>query len=567
MITDILRINDILRGRGCSGGGVDLYDHGIYLGNCTSLDILGDGHSANATSIPGEMELWCPPPSYPYSFNEDSTTAANITYDYDSGRLPSQPTVEGTPFAIGGWTPGSTVVVATNDGSLVVSSNGPVLFDDSATTIAVNIYDETGAILATHTTSAITGNINVTSSNITIQVSSWTAIGAKASGLIDVGINILGILPAGGRFRWEIVHYNGVAGNFYAYHGAGLNPGVQSNYWLMYDPNTNTPSITTVGIAENVLVEKYLSGVRYYTLNSTFTVDLTDVDYANDISFDPAICTIQAPLYAMADYNVQHDEAGPAPDGVWTGRDNMWNNTGADYQKQNMTIDTPNVTVIERTAGATIRATVNDWLPLSWTTSSGDSILVETHSTSSTNTHEYFYEESYRCPASGNFDAANAASWTSSNHNASDEAVFIDGGCERRDDDFTMCKPNAVSQPDYSGSHFDTTVYVIRQFQHDGSASSGFTLTINGTYSSLEYKLAKAWDGSSSGGTGWIDGQQAYNAAQWNNGNPLSGGGNTGGDHYTFGTNNIINCNDQLYVRIGLSGTDRINTELSVDFD
>ena len=40
----------------------------------------------------------------------------------------------------------------------------------------------------------------------------------------------------------------------------------------------------------------------------------------------------------------------------------------------------------------------------------------------------------------------------------------------------------------------------------------------------------------------------------------------TGGTHHTFGTNNINNCNDTMYIRIGFTGSQRI-TQFSVTFD
>jgi hypothetical protein len=80
-------------------------------------------------------------------------------------------------------------------------------------------------------------------------------------------------------------------------------------------------------------------------------------------------------------------------------------------------------------------------------------------------------------------------------------------------------------------------------------------------------KMAKSWDGTNNGGTVWIDMTSMYNASQWNNGNPLGGTGCwTGGSHYTFGTNNIINTGNTVYIKIGFTSGQRI-TSLSVVFD
>ncbi len=108
--------------------------------------------------------------------------------------------------------------------------------------------------------------------------------------------------------------------------------------------------------------------------------------------------------------------------------------------------------------------------------------------------------------------------------------------------------------------------FLIREFIHDGTASSGFTLNITGSYTTLEMKMGKAWDGTMSGGTTWIDMTQAYNASNWNNGNPTSGGSLTGGSHHTFGTNNMAYTNNTFYLRVGFTAGQRI-TALSVIFD
>jgi hypothetical protein len=150
---------------------------------------------------------------------------------------------------------------------------------------------------------------------------------------------------------------------------------------------------------------------------------------------------------------------------------------------------------------------------------------------------------------------------------ASDEAVYITGGGERNITNFLGRLPDPLSQPDYSGAYMDPTIYLYREFMHDATASPGFTLNLVGTYTTLEYKLAKVWDATATGGTVWINALAAYNFAQWNNGNPLGGtGGQTAPGHYTFGSNNIINTSNTLYVRIGMTAGQRVTT-LNVVFD
>jgi len=240
--------------------------------------------------------------------------------------------------------------------------------------------------------------------------------------------------------------------------------------------------------------------------------------------------------------------------------------TNASYSANDWAITAVNFFTCD--LNAQVSGTVQDWVAGASASSVGAAILVETHNTASTATTEYFYDESWRCPIAGNFDLPAQRTWTSNIDVGVGDVLFYNGGCERlgcNGGDYTVFSPNALTQPDYSGSQ-NATVWLYREFQHTGAASSGFTITVGGSYTSFEYKLAKAWDGTATGGTVFIDGSLGYNAAQWNNGSPLSGGGDLGGNAMSFGTNNIANCSDTLYIRFSLTGADRI-TSLSVTFD
>ena len=329
---------------------------------------------------------------------------------------------------------------------------------------------------------------------------------------------------------------------------------LQSN--IFYDSNPNTATIAggTVSISEGSAVTKYISGVNYYNIGSSFNVAVSDVDCVNCNSYPSTVLNVEAPLYALPTLNV-------SASGL-TGWTNIWNNTNSSYSNLVWEIATPNIFTMSTSGIA--RAKINDWVSGSYLSSATNNILIDTYSTASTRLFEGFRDESWRCPLTGDFDAAGARSWNSSVAVTNSDALFINGGCERNTTDFTIYDP--AGQNDYS-TGMDPTVYLIREFNHNFGASSGFTLTIVGTYTSLEMKLAAPWDGLSTGGTEFVDCLSYFNSSQWNNGNPLGGTGClTGGNHYTFGSNNIIYTNNCLYIKVGLSGSNRI-TALSVVFD
>jgi hypothetical protein len=474
----------------------------------------------------------------------DGTNDATVDDVATSSRNVSSPDGH---FDIGSWS-GGTPHPTTRTSPITYATTGAFsIADDTSTILTATIYgaDEV-SIIAQHAVT-LDGNKSSASSGVSITISNWGEDLNKYEAEASIEIDLNTILPTGGRFSVELVHDNGVEGTFSKTQAA-----------IFYDNETNTASLSGVSIAETAgsVATRFLSGVEYYDLGSQFTAGISDIDNLNDESYPDVQADVDGSEYGLPSLALQGSDL--------TDWDSLWNNVDAFYEKTNWAITQVDLTL--RTSLANLRARTKDWSNGAWVNSPNQAILIETHDDTDTRLVKRFYEESWRCAQTANFDAPGAKGWTSSDNKGATDALLFDGGCEHNSDDWTSYSPNAASQPDYSAH--TARQYVILEVMHDGSASSGFTLPISGSYATFEYKLAAPWDGTSTGGTEWIDGTSSYNASQWNNGNPTGGsGGSLGSDRYTFGTNNRVNTGDTLYLRFGFDSGDRIEGPLSVVFD
>ena len=544
--------------------GISVSDEGIVVRPTTiSLNFIGADVTAVASPTPGQVDVYIPGLTFVSHFNTtDGDNICTVAPASTTSRYISNP----GSFGIGGWTAGTIHDSVNNLTSLAFDTVNNCSFEDQTTTITVNIAgadDNFGAPIATVTTPVLTTTntpYDVTVSGIRIRVDA--AGGPMISDLtkfqarIRVDININTIIGDSGRFSIQIVHNNIGAVNF------EQGP-------LFYDaqqalaPGQDPAIGDSVTIAETggSVVTRFLSGVEYYDLGSQFTVNIGDIDWLNSDSYPTQLIQLIGPEYGLPNLTVSQGDALLVAGG-WT---NDWNDQDTTYNYTAWGITATNYYYLGTTANVTAQ-TLDTWN--AGGTSSDDSpdaaVAIETHISGATRLYEDFYTEAWRCALTGNFDLPAQRGWTSNVDIAVGDACYYNGRCGRRAFNYTPYSPNAAGQPDYSVSQ-DATVYVIREFQHDGTASSNGRLYISGTFTSLELKMAKAWDGTPTGGTVWISMLNPYNFSQWNNGNPLAGtgcqtGSGTGYIDFTFGSLNILNTNNTIYIRVGFQIAEEITT-------
>ncbi len=536
-------------GGGGSGSALSIYDETTLLDNAveaikfigTDVLAMDDGTGTHTINV------YIPPVVFAPFYNQGAAAVGNVS---TTSRHVAGPTAEGNPFKIGGWSAGS-VHGCRESGTVAYSTGSECSFMDQTTTVEVNVYDADGvSVLASHVTAAITGNIDVTLNNIRVQVTNWATDATRYKADISVTATVSSMVSTGGRFSVEIIHHN--SGTDYTK--------TQSD--IFYDPDVNAPVLSGVSISETVgsVITRHCSGIEWYDIGSQFTVGIVDVDYLNDRSYPTTQVSVDGSEYGLPTLSLQG--------GDLTGWTSLFDDIDDSYGKTNWAITQVDLTLI--TTLANIRARWIDWSSGSWVNSSNAAILIETHDDLSTRLIERFYFENWRCPGTADFDNPDAKSWTSSADLGAGDACFVAGGCERNTTDWTIYNPNPGSQPDYSSSQ-NATVNLWRELMHDGTASSSGRLYISGSYTSLRMKLAGAWTGDSSGGTVWMDCLKDYNAGDFNFGDPQNNtgcrtGSGAGYIDVTFGTQNVLNTGDTIYIEVGFEGSERITT-FSFSFD
>ena len=440
---------------GVSGGGgggttIKFYDEGVYKGAFGEVDIVGTNHNAEPIA-PGRIAIYSPSMAVSPYYNTGGATVPNIA---TSNRNVAAPTTEGSPYKIGDWIAG-TVHPCFNSSS--ISYNTPVQcrFESATTTVEANLYDADG-IVAQHITAPIGGNIDVTLNGIRIQITGWAAEGIKYKANIYVTYNLATIIPQGGRISIQIVHHN---------NGADYQ---KTQNDIFYDPNPLSATVNTPIISENTPAIKYLSGVPYYNLGSTFNVSLSDVDYVNSNSYIAGtLVDIEGNQYGLPSLLLGS--------GDLTGWNNFYNDNDDTYLKNDWTINQANFRTITTTAQ--VRARAKDWTDQAWQNSAYAAVLIDTWGQESTELAEYFTDEAYRRKADDTL-------WDSTNDLRTTEgsihAQVIGGILRVPNVDYSIYKP--ANTRDYTGltnnkNYYRRIIDVAGQVRNSCSLYiSGFTL-------------------------------------------------------------------------------------------
>lgn len=475
-------------GSGGSGSALEVQDEGIAIDtNVTVINFIGaDVQVLSGGS--GIVQVYIPPPTFASHFNtQDGTTVAFVSESISrsTARI-STPTSEGNPFSTGGW-------AASNRSS---SLNSTATFTTGAdctgfggnSTMTVTVYDADGTTsLESHTTSSITGNGSYGSGNISITIANYAAdttrFKATPTITVDVGAIFTALSRQGGRYHVEISHTTDSATD-------GTGPYTYTQTDVFYDTNPNTPSVGTTTIAETSgsVSTKHLSGIEYYISGSQFTVDVSQIDNLNR---NTARTSNNLSL-TFSNYGTSNLQQSPFGSGSsnFTGWTNAFDNTGASYQKTNVSISSSNFRY--RGTGANVSSQARDtWSSGSSSTSSNASILIDTYGTTSTDLIERFDDENRR-QDSGFNSGATSGNWNSTLSLSSGDALVLGGKLMipstatlsdgTTNANFSAFSPSAGgANPDYSGltaaSNFYRTIV-----DSTGSSRAGFSIVFSGDF-------------------------------------------------------------------------------------
>jgi hypothetical protein len=459
---------------------ITVEDEGVVICDTVhTINFKGVGVEAK-DCVNGVVNVYVPPPSYVSHFDTndgDEGGSCVITDKVPTTRSVSSPTSEGNPFNIGSWTGGQQkpTVHTSNSSFSLTTTNACSFKDNSTTTIEVNINDaDESSTLATHTTSAIAGNTNVTAQGITINVSSWAVNEDQYQGIVTVSFNINTILNTNvltsGRFGVAIIHHNQPDGD-YTYTHANVAANVAN---LFYDDETNVGAITTTSIVENVASPIQKSGVYYYNLNSTFDTTLSGVDYLNSESYPSPFLQLRGGEYGLGNVNINSFDGGLG------GYSSVFDVTNVTHSKTAWQITEANKYSVTTTAN--IIGRLIDWANAD-TNSNNDSVAIDTYASNATRILEHFRGESGGATYTDRLESDLATSWTSTTTLAS-----ADGGTGLQvggtslfypSVNYTAYDPSSGSQPNYSSLANDR--YYYRAMWHSGTSHSNGIFVIDGT--------------------------------------------------------------------------------------
>lgn len=545
---------------GSTQGGITVLDEGgttegvDKFSGMTTLNFRGETVLVKQGATGNTVDIFIPPPDYADFFNTGTTVVSDYT---TITRNVSEPTSEGTPFYIGGWSAGDNVATVYS-GNLGSSTNmtytTPSEFNcvDDATTFTVEVQ---GVNATTSNSVTLDSNKSDTTNNITIQVSSFQADTDRYKCIVTVTVNITAIFPNSGRFDIVLTHDNGSEGTFTK---------TQSN--IFYDSNANAAAINgTVAISESTPVISQNSGIYFYDDNSQFQIVVSDIDYINQDTY-PTDYQIRA---RGEEYNLPTITAIENGLTGWTGN---YNDLNLSYTKSDWTITTNNFFTISTTAN--VRSNIKDYTVGSDINSSNAAVIIDTYVSGASRIYEDFDRETRRLES----DLATAWESTAS-------LVTADGGNGLQvigsrlvyplDLDFGTFSPSAASQPDYTQASIGSGDKVYYTEFHSSNvaitSSNGiFTFDTSITESDISngyFKIEISPDGS-----GWLDLTTAYAGGGLDDGDGCRVSGLTLDSdsqmEFTLGdgTGTLPGFTDTLYIRLTFTSALRASTYASADY-
>ena len=476
-----------------------------------NVTIPSPGSTATGVSVTGPaptVTVWIPAPNYVGYFSP--------SLGGGSSRYISQPTnntYNTTPgnsgdFGIGSWSP-ATNFSANTTRSAINSSSNLTAFTESefgcfnnGTTMSFTLYNHDGSVLSSINNYVINAAGSTTSNGITITVNSFLPDSdrykANVSGTIAVGT----LFPNGGRFSWNVKHYNGDgAGNA----GFGIYSFTSSD--ILYDSDGSSSSAKIAGGVDfNELTPTTVqySGVKFYAMSSTFALTASSINLLNDQTFPTSkqidfTCTNLAITGSLDGYADGTKGVGS----IITGWSIDWNNSGLTYSRT-ATVNSSSTYIpgystnntISSSATSYVRSTIYDWSTVGFSQSVSRAMLFDTYSPSSvTLLNNPIDSENGRLSMTGVMSSGTASfdSTLSLSSTNTDELQYIFGRVIYPQTNFTQFYPifNLSASVDYSslsGANKNFTVYT--------NVDTGTTTTL--TLNDYRWHVTSYGDSSSS---------------------------------------------------------------------
>lgn len=408
-LSDVCDRLTILESKGA--GTIRVLNDGIDLGaDIGRINVFGGNEVEAVLTGTDEATFFHPSPTFSSHWNTSDGNNGNQTVTESFSRVNtriSSPTSEGNPFKTGGWA--GTNQATTTETQPIFTTPGEVTGFGGDSTVLVEVLDADGAtVIDSFSVASITGNLSQTSpsGHIDIVISNFAPDLTKYKAKLTVTVRVLSILSGlgldGGKYNVRITHTTDSATD-------GSQTFIYTQPEVFLDTNPNTPSISgVVGLVENTLVTKRLSGLRYYTLGSSFNISVSGIDQLNrNTQRVDSNLLVDADEYGISQLAHSPFGVGSANFSGWT---NDYNNNGTSYLATAIGITQPDYRLMSPTAS--ISSTPQDPWGSGSSVASGDSlVMIDTYSSASTDTFEDFVDEDRREFIDGVGAAASTASF------------------------------------------------------------------------------------------------------------------------------------------------------------
>lgn len=349
-------------------GTLGIPDDGLYTDGL--FPFTADTSTANAVDDINELLLAIAPAQPGDLTSQSLVLSGSTTY---SAILPSG---LAAAWYVGGDVAGGTITTYIVDGTYTLDSpdqstrfNGGRIADTSLLGIITHVLN--GADGSAH--DAATNGVGTTGTVTVDDISTYNTIWNKINAQIDY------TQVAEGRITHAMSH---------------TLAGTSNTTELFYDDTNTAPTFSSgLSVAENVVLDGYLSGIRHYAVNASFTGDFTAASGIFEKAYHPTrVAELTGPAMSAVQVN---PSSTPAVGDTFV------------VSGEGFSLDTASVVRETHAVTCTLRKPNGD----SATSTANLSLPVNTYSTTTaTTTAEYFVDESRRLTAL----ASTAPDWTSS---------------------------------------------------------------------------------------------------------------------------------------------------------
>jgi hypothetical protein len=387
-------------GSSSDGSILNILDEGVSIGEgIHTLNFVGDTVRVfNGTN--GIAYITTSEQGFSSNFNTENGSSNGLlemTSPSLETKYISSPDSEGFPFKTGGFA--NSIDWATNQKSLILESAEPVTsMRDSSFLVEVLDPGDINAVFLSFLTDTINGNQVFTSPDgfITVSITDTQADIFKTKANVRVEISHADILASmgysSGKVDVRITHNVPEAAGSFVFLLS------ESDYLndFFYDGSSSTPTLSGDVVVEQVdSVTKHISGIEYYTTGSRIKLSFDGLDnYNRDTA--PSVGGIE--LDGADTYGITSSLVSPITGLIgsefFTGFSDTYSNSGVSYSNT-LPLNRFNFRFLGL---GTFRVGLYD----SWSDtpanyySSPNNILVDTYSTLSTSSQEFFYAENQR---------------------------------------------------------------------------------------------------------------------------------------------------------------------------